>query len=134
MSDELEDWISSLENEDLFRWRLDNIKSGYFQPGVGWVYHEGDLYSQIYSLVADQASLFYSDEHEEVVVPLKKRDVLHYTDLLMKELLQGDYDPSKLHPSIRHRVLHKRKRKQRDIEREDKRQLKALSRWVIVPL
>ena len=132
MNDELEDWCSSLANKELFDWRLNNITNGYLHKNIGWIYHEGDLFDQIYYLVADQKLLFYDDDYQEKIEDVKQPR--YYTDLWMNHLLKGDYKPEMLHPSISNRKLYPRKRKKRDVERDQARQLKRLSRFVTIPL
>ena len=132
MNEELNDWIDTLVNLELFEHRLDTIKNGYFHPDIGWIYHEGDLFNQTYSLVSDQKLSRLDEEYQETM-----EDVIqprHYTDLLMSHLLKGDYKPEMLNPSVSNRKLYSRKRKGRDIDRDQKRQLKRLSRFVTIPL
>lgn len=131
MDEELEDLFGSLESPELFWHQVSNSTRGYYQKGTGWVYHEGTLYEQLFQIVSHHKQTVLNEDYEEVIEEIPTPT--HYTDLLMLWLLDGDYMPERINPAISNRLLYVRKRKQRDIDRDQKRQMKRLSRWVIIP-
>ena len=110
-NEDLQYAIKDLENWELFKFQLDNIKMGYFKEskeGDCWIYHEGDLYNQLYHIISDHNISIDDETGRKVIKKMELYKIRNFVDLLMIDLLRGDYNPEMLHPAIRHRKLYPR--------------------------